>query len=124
VKKLLATYDVTAHCNPNEIQLSGPLNVERFTKYASLKKAAASVQSRVKKYSENFGHLYMLFDGKTLNLKEYSLGTSDKPKKFVVKFSSFRANQDLSENVFMYNPPKGVQAQDITKDLTKQFEEK
>jgi outer membrane lipoprotein-sorting protein len=122
ITTLLSIYDLKANCTENEIQLSGPLNIEKFTQYSSTKKSSDSLQSRIKKYSKNFNQLTMVFDTKSLALNEYYLGTKDKPTKFAVTFHKLRINQKLTAKDIAYIPPKGVQAIDITADLIEHLE--
>lgn len=117
VSTLISVYDVSAKCTKNNIELSGPLNIKNFAHYMGSKKTINSVESRVKKYSDNFGFSHLVFDNKTLALKEYSLGTKENPGFFSARYENLQLNRGLISMAFTYTPPQDVQPVDITKDL-------
>lgn len=65
----------------------------------------------------------MIFDPKTLILKKYYLGSPEQPSFFTTTFHNFRKNQHLTERDFIYHPPKGIHAIDITHDLLSHINE-
>jgi outer membrane lipoprotein-sorting protein len=120
VSTLISIYDLSAKCGQDEIELSGPLSIKKFIQYAGTKNSGASVEGRVKKYSDNFGVSHLFFNSKTFALNKYTLGTEKNPDFFSAKYENFRFNKGLEANTFTYFPPEGVQPVNITNDLLKQ----
>lgn len=124
ISTFLSVYDVKAICTQSEIKFAGLLNVDSFTKYALSQKTPGSAERRVEQYSELFKKLQMVFDAKTLELKEYHLGTEDKPKRFTSSFSNHLVNQKLTNENFIYVLREGANPIDITGDVHRQFKQK
>jgi outer membrane lipoprotein-sorting protein len=117
VSILISVYDVVASCSKSHIKLSGPLNVDKFTRYVNTKKPTGPSSARVKQFAELFPKVNILFDINTLELKEYTLGTKKNPQYFKANFYNAMFNRGLEKDAFAYTPPPGVSATDITKDL-------
>ncbi|PCJ18651.1 MAG: hypothetical protein COB04_06985 [Gammaproteobacteria bacterium] len=114
---LLATYEFKAVCERGIVTLSGTLDEEEFAKYALTKRSQASVESRVRQYSERFSQLVMEFDQLSLGIKGYELGAVGERAIFRVDFKNLQVNEKLPVNHFFYRAPKDVKVVDITEEL-------
>lgn len=117
VLTLISVYNLSPTCHPESIELSGPLNVDKFSEYLKSKRFIKPIEYTLNKYQDNFSSSHFVFDNKTMALTYYSLGSIDKPNNFSVHFSDIELNQGLKLDDFTFIPPPGTSVTDITDAL-------
>lgn len=115
---LLTVFDVTAVRTGTDVAVFGPVNAARLREWAASRGPARSGRVDVDAFARELGYLEMdLVASSGYVPLRYSLGPARGRGSFVVRFREVEVNRGVPDALFVYAPPPGVEAEDLTGEL-------
>ena len=116
--ELIKDYDLTHDAN----NAGSKFIVFSGTKKANTKSLVmAHVDEEIREYMEKSINYCRIWVSKKNGLiKAYSVGKSEKSTKMIAKIEYISVNHELPNDIFLYVPPEGVKAKDMTNIILKQ----